>query len=554
MKMPNIKKLLRYILLVFMLHIFWGCDFLSYDETVTHEKEWVFSSFERTDEFLTDIYGSTPSGFNSLGSAMRAAASDNAVEVNTRSVVHQFNDGSWSTINTPDAVWESSYEGIRKANHFLEESEGQMFEDQKYNTDYEDIMERIRIFKYEARFLRTYFYFELAKRYGGVPLITQVLEPEEANTVERASFEEVIDFIVSECEAIAPELPVDYHDVPQQETGRATWGAAMALKARALLYAASPLQNPSGDLVRWEKAAQAAKEVIDSGIYSLENEYSKVVNNLTSNELIWERRHGNSNSFERSNFPVGFEGADPGTAPSQNLVDAYQMQATGLDINEDGSGYDPSAPYEGRDPRLEATILRNGSEWKGREVETWTGGRDGPPQNRVTKTGYYLKKYVIEDVSLEPGNTTTATHTWVVFRYGEVLLNYAEAMNEAYGAENPADMGMTAREAVNLVRQRAGMPDIPVGMSQDEFREKLRNERRVELVFEDHRFWDIRRWKIGSQTAQIYGMDITQNDDGSFNYQRKLVEEHVWDEKMNLYPIPQSEIYKNENLEQNPGW
>jgi len=127
-------------------------------------------------------------------------------------------------------------------------------------------------------------------------------------------------------------------------------------------------------------------------------------------------------------------------------------------------------------------------------------------------------------------------------------------MNEAYGPDNPADMGMTAREAVNQVRARVNMPAFPAGMSQSAFREKLRNERRVELAFEDHRFWDVRRWKIGPSTTEIYGMDITRNDDGSFNYERTLVEERVWQDRMYLYPIPQSEVFKNEALQQNPGW
>lgn len=554
MNMSTLTKPLRISILILLLVGPGGCDYLSYDETLTHEREWVFTDFQRSRAFVNGIYRRTPEGFNSVGGAMRASASDNAEEVNTGSAVQSFNDGSWSAVNPLDASWDNSYEGIRAANRFLEESEGQTFEDERFNDDYEQQMEQFRLYPYEARFLRAYFYFELAKRYGGVPLITRVLEAEEANTVERASFEEVINFIVSECEVIAPELPIDYHDVPQQETGRATRGAAMALKARALLYAASPLHNPSGKQEKWVQAAEAAKAIIGMNHYALETNYNNIVNNRTSSELIWERRHEASNEFERSNFPVGYEGSNPGTSPTQNLVDAYEMQATGLGINEPGSGYDPSTPYQNRDPRLEATILRSGSTWKGRTVETWNGGLDGPPQENATVTGYYLKKYVMEDVSLDPNNTTSAIHTWVIFRYGEVLLNYAESMNEAYGPDDPAGMGMSARQAVNEIRQRADMPDFPAGMSQDEFREKLRNERRVELAFEDHRFWDIRRWKTGPSTTEIYGMEITRNEDGSFDFQRKVVEQRVWDDRMYLYPVLQSELFINEALEQNSGW
>ncbi|MFW6277444.1 MAG: RagB/SusD family nutrient uptake outer membrane protein, partial [Prolixibacteraceae bacterium] len=145
-------------------------------------------------------------------------------------------------------------------------------------------------------------------------------------------------------------------------------------------------------------------------------------------------------------------------------------------------------------------------------------------------------------------------HTWVLFKYGEVLLNYAEAMNEVYGPENPGSHEMTALEAVNMVRQRVGMPEFQSGMTQVEFREKLRNERRVELAFEDHRFWDVRRWKIGDQTTEIYAVNVSRNPYGGFAYEKVLLEERDFEDYMNLYPIPQAEIYKNSNLEQNPGW
>lgn len=536
-----------------------GCDFLSYDETTAYKEDDVFSDLTRTRRFVSNIYSRfRPGGFNSVDGAMRAAGSDNAEEVNPNSPVQIFNNRSWSPTNTVDSKWSGTpgdlYQGIRAANQLLENFDIDNYDDLQYNDDYENLMARAQYYPYEARFLRAFFHFKLLKRYGSVPLVTSVLTPQEANNIEPSSYEEIVDFIVNEMDSIDTELPVSFEDVPVEATGRPTRGAAMALKARALLYAASPLNNSSGDQQKWVRAAEAAKAIIDSSFYSLENNYSDVFNNITSGELIWERRHGPSNSFEQSNFPAGFEGANPGTSPTQNLVDSYEMQGSGEPIEASGSGYDPDNPYEGRDPRFYETIIYNGSMWKGREVEIWNGGLDGPPQAEATETGYYLKKYVIEDISISPPQTTTRTHTWVVFRYAEVLLNYAEAMNEAYGPENPAGMGMTAREAVNLVRQRAGMPDFPTGMSQSDFREKLRNERRVELAFENHRFWDIRRWNIGPSTTDIYGMEITQNQDGSFDYERELIEERVWNERRNRYPVPQGELAKNQALEQNQGW
>src|SRR5699024_7161165 len=150
--------------------------------------------------------------------------------------------------------------------------------------------------------------------------------------------------------------------------------------------------------------------------------------------------------------------------------------------------------------------------------------------------------------------TTTARHIWIAFRYGGVLLNYAEAMNEAYGPDDPANMGMTAREAVNKIRERSEMPDFPLGMSKEDFRKKLHNERRVEMAFEDQRFWDILRWKIDYLTVNIYGIEIIKNGSDSFTYKIKLVEHRVWNDKMFFYPIPQIEIFKYNDLKQNPGW
>jgi starch-binding outer membrane protein, SusD/RagB family len=362
-------------------------------------------------------------------------------------------------------------------------------------------------------------------------------------------------FIVDECDEIAEFLPVDYATFSSvQETGRATRGAAMALKSRVLLYAASPLHNPSEDAAAWEAAAAAAKALIDSAWYSLEPGYGNIVNNITSQELILGRREGESNGFERRNFPVGFEGGNTGTCPTQNLVDAYEMKGTGLPISDSASGFNPIFPYNGRDDRLGQTVILNNSIWKGKVMENYFGGANGAPRANATKTGYYLKKYVIEAIDLEPTNTTQRQHTWVLFRYGEILLNYAEAMNEVYGPADAAGKGMTALEAVNMVRQRAGMPDFPADLSQDDFRRKLRNERRVELAFEDHRFWDVRRWEIGAETTDIYAINIVRNPYGGFSYEKYLLETRVYEDRMNLYPISQAERYKNTNLEQNTGW
>ncbi|WP_310560574.1 RagB/SusD family nutrient uptake outer membrane protein [Flavobacterium sp.] len=556
----KIQKYINYGLFFLIVVAFTNCEDLNYSETSFNTKETVFSDFARSKSFLTAIYAYLPNDFNSINGAIRATATDEAEHVSDLSDVQKFNDGSWSALQPLDNVWNNMYAGIRASNVFLKESEGQTFSELQYNLDYAELIKQYKNYPYEARFLRAYFYFELVKRYKNIPLVTTVLTPDEALNAKQNSFTEVVNFIASECDAIAAVLPLTYADFSSaKETGRATKGAALALKARVLLYAASPLQNPSNDLVLWQNAAKAAKEVIALNTYALSPSYSSVVNNpsLTPGaELILERREAASNGFEIRNFPIGYQGGNTGTCPTQNLVDAYEMRTSGLPITDPASRYNPLLPYSGRDPRLAQTVILNGSIWKGVQVESFYGGKDGLPITNATKTGYYLKKYVIEAVNLDPkaGQITTREHSWVIFRYGEVLLNYAEAMNEAYGPANASDLGVTALQAVNLVRKRAGMPNFPATITQDNFRTKIRNERRVELAFEDHRFWDTRRWKIGEDTKNIYAMSITRNEDLSLNYQIKLLEVRPFEERMYLYPIPQSEIFKNKNLTQNTGW
>ena len=547
-------------LIVLLLVLPCSCNYLDYTETSNYTKDEIFLEFGRVHAALDNIYSYLPDYFLPIDGSTRACATDEAEQVLSTSSVQKFNDGSWDASNTVDDVWADMYTGIRAVNFFLVNIEGQTFPLQKYQTDYAQQQAGAAFWPYEARFLRAFFYFELVKRYHNVPLVTKVLTPEEANTVVPGSFNDVVNFIISECDAVIPNLPASYATAGVgylNETGRATRGTAQALKARMLLYAASPLYNTSNDLQKWSDAAKAAKVIIDGGLYSPLPDYSTILNNLTSKELIFERRLVSAeNYFEAANFPIGYEGGNTGTCPSQNLVDAYEMKTTGLDINAPGSGYDPAYPYVDRDPRLAATIIYNGSAWKGLPVQIWYGGKNAPPKVNATKTGYYLKRYVVEAVNLAEGQTTTAKHNGVIFRYGEVLLNYAEAMNEAYGPEaaGPAPLTMTALTAVNLIRTRAGMPVFSPGMSQAAFRTKLRNERRVELAFEDHRFWDIRRWKIGNTTTAIYGVDVAKDASNNITYTRKLVEQRVWNDRMYFYPIPLGEIYINSKLTQNPGW
>ena len=528
-----------------------SCDYLDYDETSGYDKEDMFVYFDRAKGMLSNVYSYLPSDFGSIDGAMRDAASDDADYVWSVSSIHNFNDGSWSAIATLDEQWDHFYSGIRAANLFLENYQID-FPNIEWNADYNEQMKQYVNYPYEARFLRAFFHFELAKRYNNIPLLKRTYTPDEVNEVAPSSFTDVVEFIVSECNAIAPELPISYASIPGSETGRITRGAALALKARVLLYAASKLHNPSGDKEKWLAAAEASNDVIklaaETGCYSLADETP--VNNLTSKELILECRVGDSNDFERLNFPIGYEGGHSGTTPTQNLVDAFEI---------DGEAFDWDNPehvqniYDAdrRDPRLFTTVLHNKSVWKGAVVETFQGGRNAQPLEGASRTSYYLKKYVKEDVSLTDGRETKSRHVWVLFRYAEVLLNYAEALYEYSGNANYADdeYTLTPLAAVNLIRARAGVDPLMV----TDFAAQLRNERRVELAFEDHRFWDIRRWMIGPDTKEIYGIKITGKG-STPKYERVLIETRVWDDKMYFYPVPNTEMFKNHKLIQNTGW
>lgn len=545
-----------------------SCADLDYHEYTTYDKNYVFTDFDRTAGVVTDIYSFLDSDIPTDGSL--CSACDESEYAWSWSSVFGYTDGRWSPSN-PYSRWD--FAGIRRANFFLTEYVNADFSELKYDKDYEAEMKRFNRYPYEVRFLRAYFYFNLARAYGDVPLITKVLTEDEANQVTRTPVAEVFDFIVKECDAIleADQLPVRYSDLvgdaangSSTDGGRVTKQAVMALKARTLLYWASPLFTKENNSDLWRQAAQANKDVIDfctaNGI-SL-GKYSEIwgTNNWQAGEMIFVRRVGDMNWPETTNFPVGMENGNSGNCPTQTLIDAYEMQATGLAWDEPGSGYDQTDPYAGRDPRLSMTIAVNGDKWPDTNpnpLETYQGGRNGLPLAGATPTGYYLKKYLDKtiDISTSTGSGPTR-HNWVTYRLGEFYLNYAEAVFNYLGSADATDatFTMSAVDAVNVVRSRSdvNMPGFPTGLSNDEFTEKYRRERMVELAFEGHRFWDVRRWKDGASQRSIIEMQITKNGD-RYTYNR-VPKSRYWDDKMYLFPIPDSEIRKNPNLTQNPGW
>ena len=557
-------KKLVYILSAFILAA--SCNVLDFDESSSqYSRDDMYKTYSNIQKMLTNIYGYMPNkDIADVSSALRDCGSDDAEYADPDASVQRFTNGNWSPIQTVDDKW-SLYYGIRSANEFLESIETVDLSMYQYDTKYQRWLEHLAYYPYEARVLRAYYFFELARRYGDIAMPLTMLTAEEANAIEKTPFDEVIDFIVSECDACAPNLPATYVGLLDDEIGRVTNGFALAVKAKALLYAASPLHNPSGDKAKWKKAAEAAKAIIDLNQYKLDK--AEKANNYLSQEVIFAIARSESQSFEKNNFPVRFtEGqrtSMAGTFPTQNLVDAFETKG-GYDITLAADGwhtsdpaFDITKPYENRDPRFARAVLANGMSFKGSAIETFVGGKDysATRSELGTPTGYYLRRYIQESTSFTPEASVTNKHQWIVYRYAEALLSYAEAVNEYLGSPSATDgtFTLSALDAINQVRANADMPDVEA-TTQAAFRDAVRREWRVEFAFEDHRFWDVRRWKIGQNVMnQIDGVEIVKNG-SNLSYSRKMVETRTWSEKMNLYPIPQAETFNNPNLTQNTGW
>ena len=571
--MKKVKTILYGAALLLLVN---ACDsILDREVVLSLTEDDVLTLYNNTQSRAVAIYNYLPSGFRCVDGAMMASASDEAEYTLETSSIQMFNVGSWNAKNNPDGgSWWNNFRGIYLVNHFLANSDNLDLEMYRLNPDdigheqYQNRLDNIKRWKYEVRFLRAYFYFELIKRYGGVPVITRPVEI--GDSFPRNTMDSCVNFIVKECDDIAWGLPVKYTE--QENLGRATRGAVLALKSRVLLYAASDLFNSpekwaSGyankDLIsvkpidrkeRWKRAADAAKNVIDltDAGYALSNNYQGVFRSYTDAEIILARRDGASNDFEKANYPVGYDLGNSGNTPSLNLLDDYEMlDGTAFDWNNKNHA---ANPYRGRDPRLAFTILSNMTKFNGRPVECWTGGRDGKGVPRATKTGQYLLKYIDPELNLLEGRTSV--HTWVLIRLAEVYLNYIEALNEYQPAHSDIKI------YYNKIRQREGikMPELPDGLDQDAVRQKIRHERRIELAFEDHRLWDARRWMIAADNEKgkgvlnipLRGLEIL-NRGGVPSYTPIEIEKRNFEPKMYLYPIPQGDL-DIAGWSQNPLW
>lgn len=571
------KIIFKSLIGLFVLFQF-SCSYLEPEALSLTTRLDVINNFSNLTRLRNNMFTSMPEGYNAVGNSWRASASDESEDVNETEAVQDFNSGNWSIYSNPDDAWARNYQGIRKTFDFSEATDTITFIEFKIPdpVTYAARISNMKMWRAEAQFLRAFYYFELVKRYGGVPIVNRKIsirtEADYLTSIKRNSYDECVKHIVNLCDSSIKDLPLRLSDIANADWGRPTVGAALALKARMLTYAASDLFNrPSNNnplvgytdnrrIERWRMAAAANKAVLDLmpvAPYSFQSTYPALfqLKTLRSNEVIFERRYGASNTFETLNYPIGYQNGRSGTCPTQNLVDAHEMR-TGVPFDWRNPVH-AADPYANRDPRLLMNVIVNNSAWKGTNVQLWEGGVNAKPLFRASKTGYYLKKYVDETLNLATGQTSAKQ--WIYFRLAENYLNFAEAMNEAFGPNVPDTFRLTALQALNAVRTRTGvaMPAVLATVTKDEMKERIRNERRVELAFEDHRFWDVRRWMIGDNTlgATIRGVRVTREANGSFRYVPYDLEKRIFLEKMYLYPIPQPEIVKtNGNILQNPGW
>jgi starch-binding outer membrane protein, SusD/RagB family len=528
---------------------------------------------------LTTYQQAFYNGHNRIAGNYLDAASDDAVaSASGIPAVQAIATGAYSaTLSNADDNWARSYTAIRNATVFI------------VNINRVPMIEKLpngqparAAYRSEARFLRAWLYFQLVKRYGGVPLLGDSIRQITDNIqLPRASFSDCVNYIVSECDNIKDSLRTAAM-VTANTYGRITQGAAQALKAEVLLYAASPLFNggnietgnpltgyTSYDVNRWKLAADAAKAIIDGGAYKLMPNFNDVFITQAApvgpnTEIIcWMQVGTPDNRVEQSNAPVGYTsaGGNGATSPTQNLVDAFGSDS-GYAITDPAAHFNANDPYAHRDPRFALTIFHNGSLWLNRPVQTYNNGLDKPGGTvQQTKTSYYLRKFMgaFESVSNNPPSYSGTYHDWVYYRYAGVLLNYAEALNEFSGPSTEVYNVLYAlRKRAGILTDASNTYGVPQGMNQQALRTFIRNERRVEMAFEEQRYWDLRRWKIAAQVyneAPLRGLDLQLSSSGQLFYNPIQVLKTVFrDPQMYLYPIPYGEVNKNNQMQQNPQW
>jgi hypothetical protein len=507
--------------------------------------------------------------------------------------------GQWTANNNPANQWTNCFAGIQYMNIVLQEVD----KVQWVNDEVTNKLFGMRI-KGEAYGLRALLMFHLLQAHAGmgnsgtllgVPIL---LEPQKVGddfNVKRATFEECIAQIYSDLKEAEDRLPLDYLDISAAAQIPAKYGSirpdhynrafgttfsgllagrmVKAIRAKTALLAASPAFN-NGDATKWTTAANYFGEVLAlkggvsaiastaaSGLtwYSNVPELTNLAEGANPPEILWRNNVGDSRNLEQDNFPPTLFG-NGRVNPTQNLVDAFPM-VNGYPITNPASGYNPNDPYTNRDPRLKMFILVNGGTAgvNNTVINTAEDGTTNDGLNKVatsTRTGYYMRKLLRQDVNLNPTSATNQRHYKPHMRYTEMALSYAEAANEAWGPSGTGTNAFSAYDIVKAIRTRAGIgltnndPYLEAARNNREtMRELIRNERRLELCFEGFRFWDLRRWDA-NLTEAAKAMRIRNNTYTVI----PSIEVRAYQNHMKYGPVPYSEIVKFSALEQNQGW
>ncbi len=506
--------------------------------------------------FTLDEYGRMSQGYKGTtgqfcDEAVASGASDSYPFISIMTL-GKFLDPSATDVA---GVYTRMYQGIRNVNVMLS----------KMDTVPWTPLQSPELIKAQMLYLRGMYYFELVKRFGGVVLLDKPSGLTDNIDLPRNTYEETVSFILKDLGEAEQLFTTTTFDLPSgivyspdadwdiRLYGRATAGAVRALRLRLLMLDASPNRNPSGTASKWKAAADAAKVIINSNRYSLHATYGNLLNLSSSPEYILIKVRGPRSFGGFLNdfvVPPSSGGTQGLLNPTQNHVDLYEMN-NGKAITDPTSGYNAQDPYKNRDPRFYSNLIYNDLTWQGRKIQMYDGGTDyQPAAASTTRTRYYCRKLWPE--IYKGGATATMLINFVFFRYGEVLLNYAEALNEAEGPV--ADVYTYA----NQIRKRAGMPDLPAGLTQDQMRARIRNERAVEFAFEEIRWWDLLRWKDAETIkATVNAMDVVKTSTG-FTYSvvpLPALYQREFNPRMFIYPIPRAEVDKSDGvMKQNPGW
>ena len=585
----------KLIILLVSVMIFSGCkDLLSPADQNDRSLDVIYNSAPFAEGLLMNGYVRLPSGDYSFNDV----ATDNAVSNDGSNNYLLMATGKWSSLNNPMDQWANAFSAIQYLNMTLEQTDKvnwaisglytkEMFNDRT---------------KGEAYGLRALFMYYLLQAHGGwtndgklmgVPIITKSLDTNSDVNLPRNTFAECLTQIYADLSQAESYLPLDFEDITTTsqlpgkyaskttvsdynrvfgafDRGRLTSRIIKGFRAKVSLLAASPAFN-QGTSVTWANAADDAAAVLDingtGGISALATNGAKwyassnaaeidgLTQGVNPKEILWRTNVGASNNMESDNYPPTLYGKGR-VNPTQNLVDAFPG-VNGYPITDvTNSKYNPATPYAGRDPRLSLYIAVNGSKMgPGSTVVSTELGKTTDGLNAIstsTRTGYYLRKLLREDVNLNPSTTTTQKHYVARIRYTEIFLAYAEAANEAWGPDGTGTHAYSARNVIAAIRKRAGItqPDkyLATITTTEEMKNLIHNERRLELCFEGSRFWDLRRWKL-DLTEAAKGMQITGT-----NYVVVPVENRVYKDYMYYGPIPNLEVLKFNNLVQNKGW